>query len=279
MKIRLQTNAWWQVLHHVIFMASKVLGGMALFFYVYLPTKTNHGESLTVPDLKGMTLSEAQAYLEERGLQLIVKDSVFKPNTPAQVVLDQNPPPSVQVKEERKIYLTITPQEAPTIPLPRLVGLGFETAKNKLQKEGFLFGNITYEPHLEENNVLKVTYNGETLTQGTLLPQGIRLDLVIGGSIEESFDVPKLVGLTQEEAEAVIHASELEVGVIKYIFDQEEPLGTVIRQYPVARKEIVAGKLQNAQIKVGELVDLWVVGNPEAAPILEEELPNDTLPD
>ena len=38
-------------------------------FYVYLPFSTNHGESLTVPNIEGVMLDELGEYLEERDLR------------------------------------------------------------------------------------------------------------------------------------------------------------------------------------------------------------------
>ena len=38
------------------------------FFFLYLPWSTNHGQSITVPELKGMTKEEMEKALDDRDL-------------------------------------------------------------------------------------------------------------------------------------------------------------------------------------------------------------------
>src|SRR5699024_195337 len=47
------------------------------FFYIYLPATTNHGETITVPDLKGMTYDQLEQFLTSRNLRYEVTDSSF----------------------------------------------------------------------------------------------------------------------------------------------------------------------------------------------------------
>ena len=54
----------------LLFAASLFL--LLSFFYLYLPAITKHGESITVPNLKGMTLEEARSFLLNRDLSFRV---------------------------------------------------------------------------------------------------------------------------------------------------------------------------------------------------------------
>ena len=74
-------------------------------FYMYLPKITNHGETITVPNLLGMQLSEVEKVIGDNSLQYIVADSTaFDPNSEALSVLNQIPKADAKVKENRKIY-------------------------------------------------------------------------------------------------------------------------------------------------------------------------------
>ena len=95
-----------------------------LFLKVYLPMYTNHGETVSVPDLSGYTFDESQGILEKAGLNYQVSpDSGFNMDEKPLAVLKQIPPANEQVKGGRKIYLTLNARNAPIIKMPNLVNL------------------------------------------------------------------------------------------------------------------------------------------------------------
>ena len=44
---------------------------------------THHGEAVVVPDVKGMTVAEAGAVFDSRGLACVVSDSTYEDKPPA----------------------------------------------------------------------------------------------------------------------------------------------------------------------------------------------------
>ena len=92
------------------------------FFYVYLPTTTNHGESITVPDLEGVNVEDLDRFLLERDLRFeVLEDSGFSTDYPPHTVLKQFPLPNSKVKENRKIYITLNSTNPPEVRMPDLV--------------------------------------------------------------------------------------------------------------------------------------------------------------
>lgn len=73
-------ETWWDVLKHLGIALGVGLIITLFFFYIYLPTTTNHGESITVPDLVGMPLSELDEFVVQRDLRYEVSDSSYSPN-------------------------------------------------------------------------------------------------------------------------------------------------------------------------------------------------------
>src|SRR4029078_11341463 len=71
-----------------------------------LNSYTRHGESLTVPDIKGMKIQDAERVLGEKKLRFVITDSLYFPDKPTSSVLEQNPVPQSKVKEGRVVYLT-----------------------------------------------------------------------------------------------------------------------------------------------------------------------------
>ena len=238
-----------------------------MFFSFFLPSKTLHGQSLAVPKLVGMSLEEAKKYLEERNLDFVVKDSVFSGKMPPHTILEQHPQAGTKVKAGRRIHLVITPKSTPPTKIPALIDVSFETAKRRLERADLVLGDISYKPDIRHNTVIGITFNGKVITNGVSVPKGSRIDLVIGGKSNEAFDVPNLTGMPQEEAQMLISALKLELGVINYIYDEpDQDIGTVLRQSPSASGEMVGDSLVNAQIHAGEIIDIWVIGSPAQKP-------------
>lgn len=238
-------------IHFLIAVGITAIGAF-VFFNLYLPKTTHHGETLSVPDLESMSLKEAIDFLEKRNLRWAIYDSSFVLNTPPLTVISQNPKANEHVKESRRVYLSITPSKAPMVRLPDLEDITLASASRILKSYGLLPGKIRYKPDLAANVVLETWIEKSKIVAGDSLPKGSRVDLVIGdGKGTTRFVVPELVGLTQEEAEYAILGSGLVVGIVTNEVS-EEPLGTVIRTYPSYERRAV--------VRLGDAVDLWVSG-------------------
>ncbi|HWB63321.1 MAG TPA: PASTA domain-containing protein, partial [Chitinophagales bacterium] len=72
-----------------------------------LQSYTRHGESITVPDLRGMTFEQVKTTLGGKNLEWEIMDSVYDMGKPPLSIVDQNPKANSKVKEGRTIYITI----------------------------------------------------------------------------------------------------------------------------------------------------------------------------
>ena len=83
-----------------------------IFFALkFLKVRTNHGDFVEVPELKGKTLDVVQIEINDNDLRMEVQDSAnYNPNYPKFSVIDQQPEAGSLVKENRKIYLTLNPK-------------------------------------------------------------------------------------------------------------------------------------------------------------------------
>ncbi|WP_375448185.1 PASTA domain-containing protein [uncultured Fibrella sp.] len=231
------------------------------FFFVYLPFSTNHGQTITVPDLKHMSLDELENYLEDRDLRYEVSDCTFVAGGVPLTVFAQYPTPGSNVKEGRKIYLTVIKRTAPTVIMPNLVDQTLRTAELLLRSMGLVMGDLTYEPDLGKNKVLRQYANGQEIKGGSPIAKGTKVDLVVGdGEGNVFFPAPEVVGLPFDEAVTLIQGSGLRVGVRVPVDDPEQEVGTVIKQKPKAGE----------RIRVGQSVDVWVVG-PVASDVDENQ--------
>lgn len=147
----------------------------------WLNIVTNHGDFKTVPNLTGKSVDVAQLELEQNNLELKIQDSAnFNPNYPRFSVIEQEPKAGAQVKEDRKIYITLNPSGYRKISVPELKESTIRKVKPTLEAIGFTIGKITYEDNIGRDMVLKMMYKGNIIQPGDMLPKTSKIDLVLG---------------------------------------------------------------------------------------------------
>src|SRR5690606_25295311 len=188
--------------------------GLYLLFFASLSWITGHGRELVVPDLVGLHADEAIEALESQGYDIDI-DSMFDPNKKPLVVLEQQPDKGATVKEGRTVCLVLNNVSSPTIKMPNLVNLSFRSAEMLLKSNKLMLGDTVMKPDLAEGAVLAQLFRGKEIAAGTSIPQGSRIDLVIGDGLGKTeLKVPELVGMNYLEAVALLNASNLNYTVI-----------------------------------------------------------------
>ena len=221
-----------------------------IFFQLYLPNYTNHGQTVTVPDLDGFHYDELGSYLDERNLVLeITPDSGFVADVKPLHVLKQNPKPGAKVKQNRKIYITLNAENAPLVNMPNLVNTPLKNAQEILSNFGLVRGEIVYVPDIGINVVLEQKYRGRNIKEGMEIAKGSQIDLVVGDGLgNQTLAIPNLLGMDEGEAEFLVIGSGLRVGTLSYVKTDTVPQGTIIQQLPPA----------GVNAKTGEIIDLWI---------------------
>lgn len=217
----------------------------------WLSSYTHHGESISVPDLKGQKLDRMKSFLSDKHLRFQVIDSLFDLSKSPGIILEQDPTPNSKVKEGRTVYLTINSLHPPDVKMPNLIDVSYRQAEAILQSFGLRLGQFTYKPDLAKNAVLDQLYKSRTIKAGTSLPKGSKIDLVLGdglGSVD--VPIPDLSGSTLEEALFVLRGSSLNVGTT--YFDKsvrDSSTAVVYKQEPSA---------DGNTLKQGEAVDIYL---------------------
>lgn len=221
-----------------------------IFLKVYLPSYTNHGQTVTVPNLEGYEVSELDKFLSDRDLTYEVNiDSGFNVEAKPFSVLKQNPNPESKVKRGRKIYVTLNARNAPLIKMPNLVNSQLKNAQEILGNIGLVRGEIIYIPDIGINVVLEQKYRGRNIPEGFEIPKGSQVDLVVGDGLgNQILEVPPLIGLDEIDAEFLIIGSGLRMGNIDYAITDTVASGIIIKQMPPA----------GAKVKTGEPINIWI---------------------
>ncbi|MFV9552015.1 PASTA domain-containing protein [Algibacter sp. PT7-4] len=155
---------------------------LCFFMLKWLNITTNHGNFETVPELTGKSISVAELELKDNNLVMKIQDSAnYNPDYPKFSVIEQEPLAGTQVKDGRKIYLTLNPSGYRKMNIPQgLIDQTYRQVKPTLEALGFKVGKITYVDNIGKNMVLKLSHKGNTLKAGDKLARTSVIDLVLG---------------------------------------------------------------------------------------------------
>ena len=197
------------------------LGLGILFYFIvifstikYLDVYSNHGEEIAVPNLVGKKSSVAKMHLEDMGLSYEILDSIYDPSLPNGIVKQQMIEPTsiskVKVKENRIIGLRLSKKTELT-EMPDLVFKHVDFAQGILENRGFS-SRIQYKPTKEANgSVLDQKYNGKSITNGTRIPIGSEITLIVGqNEVGVLVELPNVVGMNYQDAISLLGSKGLE---------------------------------------------------------------------
>jgi beta-lactam-binding protein with PASTA domain len=222
------------------------------FLYRWLDSYTDHGNSVSVPDLRGMNIKAMNGFLRGKNLNYKIADSsAYMLETKPGTIIEQDPRPDEKVKHGRTIYLTITRSEAPMVKLPQLKDVSLRQAEAILAAAGLRMGEQIFKPDLAKNAVLSMMIKGRELKAGTEVPKGSAIDLIVGDGLGNTLvTVPSLIGLTYDEALFVLKGSSLNIGSLFFEgFIRDTLNAKVYDQHPSPG---------DADINQGEAIDLYL---------------------
>jgi len=270
----LKEKSWKALIFHVMLMMTVIFALIFTFFYIYLPSTTKHGETVTVPNLEGMSLDQMDEFLKKRHLNYEVSDSNYTSSYPALTILTHYPNAGSYVKENRKIYLTVNSRQPKSVNMPDLIDGSLKNAELVLKSYGLQRGEIKYVPDLASNAVLEQLFEGKKIEQGTAILRGSKIDLVVGDGLgRRVFAVPRFIGLPVDEADFSIKGSGLNTGsVIVKIIGEEKKMELIqlAKELEIDTAIIIESGYVFQQrpeigndIRLGQQVDLWVVSQDE----------------
>lgn len=169
-------------------------------------------KEITVPSFVGMTLEEAQAAAEEKGLVIEEGDEVYSPDLAEGLITSQNPVAQSKVSEGKVITVNISKGMKDGV-VPSLIGKNYNEAKSYLESLGFTLGVVVKETSTEP----KDTIIGQSVKAGTSAEKGTEIDVTVSdGKGKEKVKMPNLIGKTPEEAKSILAANGLQVGEVSY---------------------------------------------------------------
>ncbi|WP_062307182.1 Stk1 family PASTA domain-containing Ser/Thr kinase [Alicyclobacillus sendaiensis] len=235
----------------VLSLAALGLGGYAAIVIV---TRLLTVPNVELPSVVGKPVASAVATLEAAGFSRQQIQEKFEPNLKAAsgIVYQQSPAGNTQVKKTRDITLYVS-QGAPKVAVPDVTNEPVDQAKQALVSAGFSANNIVVQTETSTS-----VPSGDVISSdpapGVQVPITSKITLTV--SQQQYVTVPKLVGLTLQQAEAAIQAAGLTLGTVTPSdLVNQNPL--VSYAYPY---------IQGDQVPVGSTINLYVVPNPASVP-------------
>lgn len=213
------------------------------------------GGGVTVPDVRGLTLDEARATLDDVGLELgALTPGTGSPGTPQGTVLEQSPEPGKEVDEGSAVDLVIAGAE--NVVVPDLSGLTRADAEAAVAAAGLVVERVidVYSDDVPAGQVAD-----QTPGAGTTVPGGTPVTISISAGPQPAQSpgtaIPDVVGMTQDEALEVLAAASYAANVTQQS-SATVPAGQVMLQTP--QGGVVA--------QPGTTVTLVVSSGPAASP-------------
>ena len=212
---------------------------------------THHGESETVPDLRGLYVEEADLLLNNHGLYSVVIDSVFVRDKKLGTIIEQIPAVNSTVKRNRPIYLIINSRQVRMIPVPDVNDVSFRQADAMLKSIGLNVSSVEYSPSEYKDLVIAIKYRGRNISSGMRVPEGSSLVLVVGSGLGgEELPVPGIKGMSLEAGTEEALNGSMVIGAVEY---DVEPSGNEDK-YVIYRQRPGEGKL----VPAGTRIDVWL---------------------
>lgn len=249
----IRRSFWFNLLMVVL-----LCGALYMLFFASLRWITRHGEEIQIPNVTGKNMTEAITDLQKMDFDVYV-DSIYDPKQKPFVVLNQIPEVGATVKRGRILFITVNRAVPPSIPMPNLIGLSYRSAEIMLKNNKLLLGDTSYKPDIAIGAILQQVYKGNEIRPGQMIPQGSKIDLVIGDGLGVTqFNVPDVIGMSVDEATTYLTGNGLQYTLI---FDgdiSDSSSAVIYDQIPKPVNEMG----QPNRIKAGDVVDLRVKQNP-----------------
>lgn len=206
---------------------------LALFGILYVSGVIGGGgKEVTVPDVKGMSYSEAKEVLEAKGLKIEKSDEpIASQKIEKGKIVSQTPSKNSKVKKGRTVRVILSAGNT-ELKVPDLKGLSYKEAKTLLSEMGL---QISKGDEVDSDSVTEGLIASQYPSAKTKVDKGDIITVNISKGKKDAV-IPKLVGTTftsESDVSATLSKYGYKLGKVSYEESYETP-GTIIKQSPDA---------------------------------------------
>ena len=207
------------------------------------------GDSITVPDVSGMTEDEAQSALENAGFRNISSEFTYHDSVPSGQVIGTTPEANAEATEDTEIVMQVS-KGAERKTVPNVVGQKDADAQNAIKSAGLSVGTVTYE---YSDSVAQGIVISQSVDGGKKVSAGTTVDLVISNGPEPAakVNVPPVTGTSESNARQLIQNAGLSVGTVTYQHSSSVAAGYVISCSPGVGSSVDEGTSVSMVVSTG----------------------------
>jgi beta-lactam-binding protein with PASTA domain len=179
-------------------------------------------QDVTVPDVAGMTLDEAQKALDALGLRLEVVERSFSETAAVGIILSQTVRAQTKVQKDSVIGVTYS-RGSQSVAVPRLVGLSYTEAVAKLTAVGLKPQKIEVKQAGAPDSVVAQ----DPLENAQVAPNSLVKLSVISAS--NQVQVPNVVGKKLEVGTAELQKAGLRIGQVSFQGKDKLPMSELVK--------------------------------------------------
>lgn len=208
-----------------------------------LLTVSDGAGSVRVPDVEGQSFEDAQAALQEKGLNAVRQDEASD-SVDAGQVTRTNPPAGATAKRNTDVTVFVSAGPAP-VNVPNVEGTDQVEATQTLNNAGFKVQKAS-QP---SSTVPAGSVISTSPAAGTQAQRGSVVTINVSTGPEQA-DVPDVVGQTQSDASAALTNAGFDVRVVQ-VPSSTSNMGKVITQSPAAGTNVDKGTTVSITVGTG----------------------------
>ncbi len=222
-----------------------------------------HSAEVTIPNLKGKTLSQAHRQAAALQLDVRIVNHLYSPTIPAGRVLNQSPAPGTTVRIGW--HMQITESLGPrTTSIPTLTGEPSNIAIRQIRQSGLQLGSLAYLPSQTATSGAVLAQSPQAGALGVASP---RISLLIATppvhNSAQTLVMPALKGQTLLKARQILTHAGLKLTSFRRIYPAIRPIGSVSStappQQPILPGTVIAQTPPSGyRVKPGDSVTLTV---------------------
>ena len=202
---------------------------------------------VSVPDVTGLSISDASLELEKVGLEYEIEEKVFNNDAPKNFVISQTPEKDVEIRTNVIVQLVIS-LGPDTAVIPNVIGMSKTEAESAITNAGFVVKEYIYEYNDEYEK--DIVYDQRPI--GDIeAKEKTEITLYISNG-KDTVTMPKLTNNTLDQAKSLISENGLIVGSVTYASSENFEEGMIIQQTPAAFMEVEKNTVVDLVVSLGK---------------------------
>jgi serine/threonine-protein kinase len=190
---------------------------------------TLKGEMVSLPDLKGMSMEEAEKELTERKLFIVQGGIQLHDRYERGLIISQDPPADSRIKifKEVKVILSAGKEK---VTVPRIIGSNIQQINQTLHDSGLRKGKISHI-HTPKYAAGKIVAQFPLETEDVGINTRISM-LVSQGEREKKYLMPDLLGKKIDSVLIQLRELDFRVEHVRHSYYPGLESGIIIKQFP-----------------------------------------------